>query len=129
MAACGSACCHHNFAASIDRPDAEAVFISCGASSLEIVDELEDKLGKPVICSNQAMLWDCLRRAGIADQFSGYGRLLHHYCPCLFLSVGIKTTKIFEQVGIAKNIIESLTASGWAGLRCGRSFSLNILLK
>ena len=70
----------HDFAASIDRPDAEAVFISCGAlRSLEIVDALENKLGKPVVCSNQAMLWDCLRRAGIADQFSGYGRLLRDY--------------------------------------------------
>jgi len=32
-----------------------------------------------VVCSNQAMLWDCLGRAGIADQFSGYGRLLRDY--------------------------------------------------
>ena len=28
-------------------------------------------INKPVICSNQAMPWDCLRQAGIADQFSG----------------------------------------------------------
>jgi len=28
-------------------------------------------INKPVVCSNQAMLWDCLRQAGIADQFSG----------------------------------------------------------
>ena len=47
----------YDFAASIDRPDAEAVFISCGAlRSLEIVDALENKLDKQVVCSNQAML-------------------------------------------------------------------------
>jgi len=70
----------HDFAASIDRPDADAVFISCGAlRSLSIVDALEQKLGKPVICSNQAMLWDCLRRAGVTDQMAGYGRLLSRF--------------------------------------------------
>jgi len=65
------------FAASIDRPDADAVFVSCGAlRTLDVVDELEARLGKPVICSNQAMIWDCLRLAGIDDKVSGYGRLL-----------------------------------------------------
>jgi maleate isomerase len=67
----------HEFAASVDCDDAEAVFISCGAlRALSIVDALEQKLGKPLICSNQAMLWDCLRRARITDQIFGYGRLL-----------------------------------------------------
>lgn len=65
------------FAASLDRPDAEAVFLCCGAlRALDIVDSLEDQLGKPAIVSNQAMMWDCLRSAGIGDRISGYGRLL-----------------------------------------------------
>lgn len=65
------------YAAKLDAPDIDAIFISCGAlRSLQIVGELENKLGKPVVCSNQAMLWDCLRLAGINDQFTGYGRLL-----------------------------------------------------
>ncbi len=65
------------FAAGIDRADADAVFISCGAlRTLDIVDVLERDLGKPVICSNQAMLWDCLRLAGIDDKLDGFGRLL-----------------------------------------------------
>ena len=65
------------FAKSLDRPDADAIFISCGAlRSLDIVDALEAEVGKPVIASNQAMIWDTLRLAGIDDRIDGYGRLL-----------------------------------------------------
>lgn len=68
------------FAASVDRPDADAVFISCGAlRSLEIVDALEQRLGKPVICSNQAMAWETLRLAGIDDKILGHGTLLRDH--------------------------------------------------
>jgi maleate isomerase len=68
------------FAASVDRPDTEALFISCGAlRSVEVIDQLEQKLQKPVITSNQALVWDCLRQAGITDQFDGYGTLFHNY--------------------------------------------------
>jgi maleate isomerase len=64
------------FAAGLDRPDAEAVFVCCGAlRALDIVGELEGDVGKPVVVSNQAMMWDCLRRAGIDDTIEGYGRL------------------------------------------------------
>lgn len=65
------------FAASLDRPDADALFICCGAlRALDIVGALEEQIGKPAIVSNQAMMWDCLRRAGIGDAIAGYGRLL-----------------------------------------------------
>lgn len=64
-------------AASVDRRDADAVFVSCGAlRTIDIVEELEQELGKPVICSNQAMMWDTLRLAGIEDRIEGYGQLL-----------------------------------------------------
>ncbi|MCV2866723.1 arylmalonate decarboxylase [Defluviimonas sp. WL0075] len=67
-------------AVSVDRPDADAVFISCGAlRSLDVVDALEQELGKPVICSNQAMMWDMLRLAGIEDRIEGYGRLFRDH--------------------------------------------------
>jgi len=66
-----------DYAHAIDRPDAEAVLLSCGAlRSIDIVDRIEQSLGKPVICSNQAMLWDCLRMAGINDHLDGLGSLL-----------------------------------------------------
>ena len=65
-----------DFAASVDRADADAVFISCGAlRSLAIADALERRLGKPVVTSNQAMIWDTLRLAGVADRVDGFGRL------------------------------------------------------
>nr|WP_286133116.1 hypothetical protein [Labrenzia sp. DG1229] len=66
-----------DFAKAVDTTDAEAVFISCGAlRSLDIVDELEQTLKKPVISSNQAMAWDILRLLGIRDRVAGYGTLM-----------------------------------------------------
>ena len=65
------------FARQADTPDSDALFISCGAlRSLEISGRLEEELGKPVICSNQAMMWHVLRLAGIQDRIEGYGQLL-----------------------------------------------------
>jgi maleate isomerase len=65
------------FALSMDRPDADAIFVSCGAlRTLDVVGKIEQQAGKPVIASNQAMIWDTLRLAGIADRINGYGRLL-----------------------------------------------------
>lgn len=64
------------FAIEIDQPDADAVFLSCGGiRALEVVDEIEQAIGKPVITSNQAQFWSCLRRAGIRDEISGFGQL------------------------------------------------------
>jgi maleate isomerase len=68
------------FALAQDRADADAIFISCGAlRSLQVIAEIEERAGKPAICSNQAMIWDCLRLAGIEDRFEGYGRLLSDF--------------------------------------------------
>ena len=65
------------FALAQDRPEADAIFVSCGAlRTLDVIGEIEARAGKPAICSNQAMVWDCLRLAGIEDRFDGYGRLL-----------------------------------------------------
>ncbi|PWE32686.1 arylmalonate decarboxylase [Maritimibacter sp. 55A14] len=65
------------FALSLDRPEADAIFVSCGAlRTLDVVQKIEEAAGKPVIASNQAMIWDTLRLAGIADAIPGYGRLL-----------------------------------------------------
>lgn len=64
-------------AARIDSPDAEAIFLSCGdMATLGVVDELEKKLGKPVVTSVQATFWGSLRAAGIEDRIEGCGRLL-----------------------------------------------------
>ena len=64
------------FAQEIDRPDADAIFLSCGGiRSLEVAQEIEDLVGKPVVTSNQAQMWSCLRRAGIEDEIAGFGRV------------------------------------------------------
>lgn len=68
------------YARNLDRPDAEAIFISCGGiRSLEIVDALEQQAGKPVITSNQAMFWDTIRLAGVEEKIEGYGQLLRQH--------------------------------------------------
>ena len=64
------------FALEIDRPEADAIFLSCGGiRALEVVEEFEQLTGKPVITSNQAQMWSCLRRARIKDQLSGFGQI------------------------------------------------------
>jgi maleate isomerase len=64
------------FARSLDRPEADAIFVSCGAlRTLDAVDEIERRAGKPVVASNQAMIWDVLRLAGIGDKIEGNGQL------------------------------------------------------
>lgn len=67
-----------DFALSIDQEVADAIFVSCGGiRTLDVLQEIEDAAGKPVVCSNQAMMWDCLRRANINDVIEGYGQLFH----------------------------------------------------
>lgn len=59
------------FARTIDRSDADAVFISCGAlRTIEVIEDIERFIKKPAVCSNQAMLWHCLRLAGMDDKLS-----------------------------------------------------------
>lgn len=59
------------------RDDADAYFISCTAvRSLEVIEDLERDLGRPVITSNQVAVWHSLRTMGLKDQLTGYGRLL-----------------------------------------------------
>ena len=64
------------FALELDRPEADAIFLSCGGiRSLEVVEEIESLTQKPVITSNQAQMWSCLRRAGIKDKITGFGQI------------------------------------------------------
>ncbi|MGJ8616905.1 MAG: maleate cis-trans isomerase family protein [Sulfitobacter sp.] len=60
-----------------DHPDAEAVVLSCtDMRSVECIAKLEAKLGKPVITSNQAMVFQAMQLAGLTEAVPGYGRLL-----------------------------------------------------
>ena len=56
--------------------DADAYFISCTAvRSAEVIEEIEALVGRPVITSNQAMVWYALRKNTIADHQPGFGSL------------------------------------------------------
>ena len=67
------------FALAIDRPEADAIFLSCGGiRALEVAAEIEQAAGKPVVTSNQAQFWSCLRRAGIDDRLEGFGQIFRH---------------------------------------------------
>ncbi|MDH3377049.1 MAG: arylmalonate decarboxylase [Gammaproteobacteria bacterium] len=64
------------FALEIDHADADVIFLSCGGiRALEVAEEIENMTGKPVVTSNQAQMWSCLRRAGIKDEISGFGQI------------------------------------------------------
>lgn len=66
------------FALEINRQEADAIFLSCGGiRALEVAEEIENLTGKPVITSNQAQMWSCLRRAGIKDRIDGFGKIFH----------------------------------------------------
>ena len=55
---------------------ADAYLLSCtNIHSLDIIDSAERRCGKPVVASNQATLWTCLRMCGLSDTVLGLGRL------------------------------------------------------
>jgi maleate isomerase len=71
-----------DFASRACRPEADAVLCSCTAwRSLEAVDEIERRTGKPVVTSNQASLWSSLRTLGLTEGIAGFGRLLTSLAP------------------------------------------------
>ncbi|MDP2855826.1 MAG: hypothetical protein Q8N90_01745 [bacterium] len=60
-----------------DKPEAEAIFISCtNFKALPIIEKLEKKLKKPVVASNAATMWETLRRINLRHTVKGYGMLL-----------------------------------------------------
>ena len=60
----------------IDLKDADALFVSCTALPvLSIIDKLEKKLNKPVLSSNQALIWDALENIGKNNSIQGFGKL------------------------------------------------------
>ena len=60
----------------MDLNDADALFISCTAlPALSIIDKLEKKLGKIVLSSNQALIWNTLETIGMNESINGFGKL------------------------------------------------------
>ena len=59
--------------------DADALFISCTALPvLNILDKLEEKLQKPVLSSNQTLIWDTLKQINFKNKVLGYGELFNN---------------------------------------------------
>jgi maleate isomerase len=62
-----------------DRPDADAIIMPGGNwRCMSIVERLEQKIGKPVLCNNAVSLWAGLRMLGREDSIQGYGMLLRN---------------------------------------------------
>ena len=61
----------------VDSPDIDTLLHVGGSLGIvPLVQELEDKFGKPVLSVNAATYWYALRKMGINDPIPGYGRLL-----------------------------------------------------
>jgi maleate isomerase len=55
-----------------DRPEADAVFLSCtNLRTFGLIADLEQRLGKPVLSANQVSLWAALRAGGLPAAPSG----------------------------------------------------------
>jgi maleate isomerase len=58
------------------RADADGYFLSCtNTRMIEAIEKLEQDLGKPVVNSNQATLWLCLKKLGVPHANKTLGRL------------------------------------------------------
>jgi maleate cis-trans isomerase len=56
---------------------ADGYFLSCTAlRTAELIAPLEAQLGRPIITSNQVMVWHAVREAGIAGTGGPWGRLM-----------------------------------------------------
>lgn len=61
----------------LQTEQADAYFVSCAnIRAIEMLDEMEATVGRPVLTSNQVVLWHALRLAGIDEAVPGVGRLL-----------------------------------------------------
>ena len=64
------------------HPEADGYFLSCTATRMiEAIDDLERDLAKPVISSNQATIWACLKRLGINHTDKKLGQLFRDHPP------------------------------------------------
>ena len=65
-----------NVISDMELENAEAVFLSCtNLPALSIIDKLEKKLNKIVLCSNQVLIWDTLQSIGRNNSIQGFGKL------------------------------------------------------
>jgi len=66
-----------DLARAVDTAGADGVLLSgTGMPTVGVLAELERELGKPVVSSNQALLWHAFRVVGAPRAIPGFGRLL-----------------------------------------------------
>jgi len=66
-----------DFASKVCLPEADVLLCPCTAwRALEVVEELEQRLGIPVVTANQTAMWATFRKLGIFHSIHGFGRLL-----------------------------------------------------
>ena len=59
--------------------NSDALFVSCTALPvLSIIKDLEKKIGKVVLSSNQTLIWDTLKQIDFKNQVEGYGELFNN---------------------------------------------------
>ncbi len=69
----------YELALQADHPDAQAIILSCtDMRSVEVISHIEAHLGKPVVTSNQAMMFAVMRGLSIARHAALPGRLFDY---------------------------------------------------
>ena len=63
----------------IDLLNSDALFVSCTALPvLSIIKDLEKKMNKIVLSSNQTLIWDTLKQIDFKSKVEGYGELFNN---------------------------------------------------
>ena len=63
----------------IDLLNSDALFVSCTALPvLSIISNLEKKMNKIVLSSNQTLIWDTLKQINFKSKVEGYGELFNN---------------------------------------------------
>jgi len=63
----------------IDLSKSDAIFVSCTALPvLSVISELEKKMSKVVLSSNQTLIWDTLKEINYNDKVEGFGELFYN---------------------------------------------------
>jgi maleate isomerase len=61
----------------LGKADVDALFLSCTALRCSsVIQRIEDEIGKPVVTSNQALAWHCMRLGGYMKPVKGFGKLM-----------------------------------------------------
>ena len=63
----------------VDLSKSDALFVSCTALPvLTVINELEKKISKIVLSSNQTLIWDTLKEINYNNKVEGFGELFNN---------------------------------------------------